>query len=60
MSLAHLRADLDAHLAARPVQPCPVADMSPEQYAKCTSSPVGRSSGKPLKIWRLASKKRSR
>lgn len=34
MSLAHLRADLDAHLAARPVQPCPVGDMSPEQYAK--------------------------
>lgn len=33
MSLSHLQADLDAHLAARPVQPCPVSQMTPEQYA---------------------------
>ena len=34
MSLSHLQADLDAHLAARPVEVCPPGQMSPEQYAE--------------------------
>lgn len=33
MSLTNLKAQLDAHLAARPVQPCPVRDMTPRQYS---------------------------
>lgn len=37
MSLAHLQADLDAHQATRPVQPCPIAEMTPEQYTEWQS-----------------------
>lgn len=34
MSLAHLQADLDAHQATRPVQPCPIAEMTDQQYSE--------------------------
>ena len=34
MNLAELQAELQAHLQHRPVQPCPVSDMTPKQYAR--------------------------
>ena len=34
MTLPDFQAQLDAHLATRPVTPCAVIDMTPDQYAE--------------------------